>query len=84
LEGNLEKVARKLEREGPQFLLMIYPNQDEQHSRSRLSEIWREVIQLPYIPYNIEERRTKLADAYKQLAPYIEAWNATQRESSQS
>jgi hypothetical protein len=63
---------------------MIYPNQDEQHSRSRLSEIWREVIQLPYIPYNIEERRTKLADAYKQLAPYIEAWNATQRESSQS
>jgi hypothetical protein len=40
---------------------------------SSIAEQWREIIKLPYIPYDLDERREKLKHAYKKLAPYIKA-----------
>jgi hypothetical protein len=37
-----------------------------------LAYYWKEIIREPVIPYDLEERRTKLAHAYEVLAPYIE------------
>jgi molecular chaperone HtpG len=37
-----------------------------------LAYYWKEIIREPVIPYDLEERRRKLAHAYEVLAPYIE------------
>jgi len=42
--------------------------------RSPLVDSWQEYIQKAYIPYNLEERKEAFKHAYKELAPYIEAW----------
>ncbi|HEX8230895.1 MAG TPA: hypothetical protein VF826_16485, partial [Chloroflexia bacterium] len=38
---------------------------------SILTQRWREIIREPVIPYDLEERRTKLAYAYERLAEYL-------------
>ena len=38
-----------------------------------IAKAWHEIIREPIIPYDPNERRKKLAHAFKELAPYIEA-----------
>ncbi len=40
---------------------------------SMLHTLWNEIIREPAIPYNVDERKAKLAHAFELLAPYIEA-----------
>lgn len=46
------------------------------YDKSPLVHAWREIIQSPYIPYNLEERQKHLADAFTKLSPYIQAWKS--------
>ena len=39
---------------------------------SPISRHWSEIIKLPYIPYDMDERKSLLAHAFEELAPYIE------------
>ena len=63
------------------FLLIVYPSQEYTYEESPLTEAWREIIGLPYIPYDIKSRKKQLAGAYELLASYIEQWEEAKRES---
>ncbi len=71
---DLDKIPFWLDSTEPHFLLIVYPLQEEIEPDSRLVEAWRQVIGLPYIPYDISTRKKQLANAYQQLAPYIDHW----------
>jgi len=51
----------------------IDPNQDsiEQTMRSPIATAWEEIIQTPTIPYDITERKNKLAGAFAALKDYV-------------
>ncbi|HWS55221.1 MAG TPA: hypothetical protein VN228_13885 [Pyrinomonadaceae bacterium] len=40
--------------------------------QSQLARLWETIIREPVIPYDLQERREKLAHAYRALAPYVE------------
>lgn len=40
-----------------------------------LFQMWQEIFNTPYIPYDRDERQTLCASAYSKLAPYIAIWN---------
>jgi hypothetical protein len=84
LELNLDRLPLELGTNQPHFLIIIYPSQEESQARARLAEVWREIIHLPYIPYNIKKRREQLADAYDRLASYIDVWEKTKNKKSES
>jgi len=56
-----------------EFLTIIYPGEWERKN-SLLAKTWRETMDLPYIPYDVDKRRELLPDAYHRLASYISAW----------
>jgi hypothetical protein len=56
-------------------ILVSYIRVDSnKHPKSLITDTWRKIIKLPYIPYDTKRRRRELANAYKELAPYIESW----------
>ncbi|MDT5268658.1 MAG: molecular chaperone HtpG [Acidobacteriota bacterium] len=80
-----DKISRMAVRTQDDCLAIIYPHGSkhiftapvlnvEPQSMSQLEEAWRSIIKFPYIPYDRETRKTKLAHAYKELWPYILAW----------
>ena len=44
--------------------------------KSPVSERWMELFRMPAIPYDLQERREKLAHACKVLDEYVRAWEA--------
>jgi hypothetical protein len=46
-------------------------NEFRNYPQTDLSRLWKQVIREPVIPYDIEERRRKLAHAYQVLAPHL-------------
>ncbi len=38
---------------------------------------WQKYLKHPVIPYDLKKRRKVLREAYRTLAPYIDAWNAS-------
>ena len=40
---------------------------------SSIAELWRELIELPYIPYDLDERKKVLKSAYEILSVYVDA-----------
>lgn len=56
-----------------EFLTIIYPG-ELPRGNSLLADTWRETMDLPYIPYDLEKRRELLPNAYRQLASYVQAW----------
>jgi molecular chaperone HtpG len=40
----------------------------------RFIEAWKDIIKIPYIPYDLKVRQNLLASAYKELSVYIQAW----------
>jgi hypothetical protein len=62
----------------PCMLTEWYFQEDSiQHRRSVFAQIWEELIQTTYIPYDLGERERILGYAYKELMPYIESYNTT-------
>lgn len=51
---------------------------------SMLIETWQELIQQPYIPYDLQERRDTLGPVYKELAAYIEAWEKLKEDAARA
>lgn len=37
-----------------------------------LMKLWKDIIKVPLIPYDVSERRAKLAHAFAELKPYVE------------
>lgn len=56
------------------FSVIYAPADQRRDQMPNVAKAWREFIQLPYIPYDLKERREKLSFAYKELASYIKAW----------
>jgi molecular chaperone HtpG len=72
---DLNNIPLELDEEESNFLLIVYPRLDEEmKSVSRLAQAWREVIRLPYIPYDMATRKKQLADAYQRLSYYTKLW----------
>lgn len=56
-------------------ILITYIETDSrQNDDSLIASAWRDIIRLPYIPYEIRTRKKQLVGAYKELAPYINKW----------
>ena len=72
-ELNLDKVPPEDGADPAEFLTIIYPG-EVQRNNSLLAETWRETMDLPHIPYDVEKRRELLPNAYRRLASYVRAW----------
>jgi hypothetical protein len=72
-ELKLDKLPPEGTADPSEFLTIIYPGEWER-KKSLLAETWRETMDLPYIPYDVDKRRELLPDAYHRLASYINAW----------
>lgn len=70
---NLDKLPLEDGADPSEYLTIIYPEERER-GYSLLAETWRETMDLPYIPYDLETRRDLLPNAYRQLASYVDAW----------
>jgi hypothetical protein len=51
----------------------------EAYRPSAFSKIWEDIIQTPFIPYDLVEREKKLSHAYIELGPYIESYKRTKQ-----
>jgi hypothetical protein len=51
---------------------------------SPLARVWRDVLGSPVIPFDLEERRRKLAHAYEELEAYIEAHEILKRQKAKA
>ena len=58
-------------------LLVSYITIEAGNSDISLSDAWKRIIDLPYIPYNLRARKRLLSKAYKELASYIKSWMET-------
>jgi hypothetical protein len=56
--------------------LLFLDDEQPEIEPSLLSQQWRDIIREPVIPFDLDERRTKLAHAYEILKPYIEGLQA--------
>ncbi len=59
---------------------IFFGQKDLSVQESHVIQAWRELISLPFIPYNPVERREQLSRAYTELASYIEPWEAIKEE----
>ncbi|MFC1713437.1 ATP-binding protein [Candidatus Poribacteria bacterium] len=81
LEGDLIDIAEQtpLDKDTGQYAILAkwyFGDNDQEIELSPLARLWKELIGSPVIPYDPEERRQKLARAYKELKPYIKAHEA--------
>jgi molecular chaperone HtpG len=72
-ELKLDKLPPEDGADPSEFLTIIYPG-ERPWGKSLLAETWRETMDLPYIPYDLEKRREFLPNAYRHLASYVQAW----------
>ena len=72
-ELKLDKLPPEEGSDPAEFLTIIYPG-ELPRGNSLLAETWRETMDLPYIPYDLEKRRELLPSAYRRLASYVQAW----------
>lgn len=72
-ELKLDKLPPEDGADPSEFLTIIYPG-ELARKNSLLAETWRETMDLPYIPYDVDKRRELLPGAYHRLASYVHAW----------
>ncbi|HKS26548.1 MAG TPA: ATP-binding protein, partial [Pyrinomonadaceae bacterium] len=72
-ELKLDKLPPEEGSDFAELLTIIYPG-SLPRGNSLLAETWRETMDLPYIPFDLEKRRELLPVAYSRLASYIQAW----------
>ena len=82
LEGDLVNIAEQtpLDKDTRQYAILAkwyFGDNGQEIEMSPLARIWKDLIGSPIIPYDLKERRQKLARAYKELEPYIKAHEAT-------
>jgi hypothetical protein len=83
IDFNLEELHSDRYNSARGVLASLYPSEQvcEDHP---LAVAWRETIGLPFIPYDMTERRSKLAMAYQQLGTQIQAWEEVKRTKRRS